>query len=106
MIPNGVDILAGDMERKSVLPSVVGGNDTARLHWVRGDAVVVDAKAHDMGRRRKGRRDSRSVACLPVKAHITGGLEGDLRGTRRTRRGGSRDGGERRIVHFDHLRRL
>src|SRR5262252_6452862 len=99
MISNGVDILTRDMERKSVLPSIVGGNDTARLHWVRDDAVVVDAKAHDMGRRRKGRRDSRSVACLPVKAHIPGGLERDLRGTRRTRRSGCRDGGERCIVH-------
>src|SRR5215467_5227998 len=106
MIPNGVDILARDMERKSVLPSIVGGNDTARLHWVRDDAVVVDAKAHDVGRRRKGHRNSGSVACLPVKADIAGGLERDLRGTRRTRRSGSRDGGEWRIVHCDHLCRM
>src|SRR5262249_60948604 len=98
MIPNGVDILARDMERKSLLPSVVGGNDTARLHWVRDDAVVVDAKAHEVGRRRKGRQNSAGVACLPVKADIAGGLERDLRGTRCTRRRGSRDGGERRVV--------
>src|SRR5215470_18570502 len=102
MIPNRVDILARDMERKSVLPSIVGGNDTARLHRVRDDAMVVDAKAHDMGRRRKGRRDSGSVASLPVKAHIAEGLERDLRGTRRTRRSGSRDGGERCIIYCDH----
>src|SRR5262245_45803561 len=106
MIPNGVDILAGDMERILVLPGIVGGNDTARLHWVRDDTVVVDAEGHDMGRRRKGRRDSGSVACLPGKAHIAWGLERDLRGTRRTRRIGSRDGGEWCIVHRDHLRRM
>src|SRR5262249_3480219 len=106
MIPNGVDILARDMERKSVLASIVGGNDTARLHRVRDDAVVVDAEAHALGSRPTGHRDSGSVASLPIKAHIAGGLERDLRGTRRARRIGSRDGGEWRIVHCDHLRRM
>ena len=85
--------------------AVEGGQDRARLHRHRGDAVLRHAQRHDVGRRREGAmsvtfpNDPRehAVAVDAGEEQRRAGRQGGL---------GLREAGQRLVVHADEIERV
>ena len=97
-----MDALARDIGRVSATLRIPKTNDTARLHWIGDDPVIVEVELDQMSRRRDRDVDRGNVACPPIEADIPRDFRGNLWCASGASGSGGGDGGQRGIVD-NHL---
>ncbi len=102
VVARAMNALARDIARVPATIGIPKTNDTARLHWIGDDPVIVEIELDQMGRCREPRVDRGGVSCPPIEADISRDFRGNFRRASGASGNCGGDGRQRRIVD-NHL---